>query len=84
MTRRESSTTIKERVASLEVKVSSMCEAIVELKHNDLQHINSKIDKIDNKVDELDKKVDAMGIKIGIFVAILSTVGQAVLNYFLK
>lgn len=80
----KSNTTLKERIVVLEVGLDHVCESIQELKNNDLHHINLKIDKLANKVDTLDDKVDAMGIKIGIIVAVLSTIGQAVLNFFLK
>ena len=80
----DKNSTIKERVVKLEVGMKHICDAISEIKTNDLHHINGKIDKLDDKVDGLSSKVESMGIKIGIIVAILSTVGQAVLNFFLK
>lgn len=78
------SANLNERVAKLEVGVISLCDAIDNIKDNELTHINGKIDKLDERFDTLDKKVDGLAVKLGIFFAFLTTVGQALLNYFLK
>lgn len=75
---------LNERVARLEVGMISVCDSINEIKTNHLVHINDKIDKLDERFDILDKKVEGMAVKIGIIFAVATTLGQAVISYFLK
>jgi len=78
------STKLNERVARLEVGVISLCDAVDAIRNNELVHINTKIDKLDERFDSLDKKVDGLAVKLGIFFAVITTMGQALLNHFFK
>jgi hypothetical protein len=82
--KQENDRQLNERVAKLEVGLINVCDALHDIKTNELVHINTKIDKLDERFDILDKKVGELALKIGIVFAVLTIVGQTLLNYFLK
>lgn len=75
---------LNERVAKLEVNVVYISKEVDTIRNNDLPHIDSKLRKLDERFDTLDKKVGELALKVGIVVAVLTTIGQILLNQFLK
>lgn len=82
---RETGTTkLNERVARLESDVTYISKEVDTIRNNDLPHIDSKLRKLDERFDTLDKKVGELALKVGIVVAVLTTIGQILLKQFLK
>lgn len=75
---------LNERVAKLEVNVVYISKEVDTIRNNDLPHIDSKLRKLDERFDTLDKKVGELALKVGIVVAVLTTLGQILLDQFLR
>ena len=81
---KEPGTDLNERVARLEVSLTYVCDAVHQIKTNELVHIDAKIDKLNEKMSALDKKVGENALKIGIVFAIFTTIGQTLVSHFIK
>ena len=70
----------RDRLMKVETRLDGVCEKLDRIINNDLPHLKEAIADLSRSVSELDKKVAVQGIKIGVIVGLIVTIGSAIIN----